>query len=161
MSNFWLGFYLTDGTKPVKDIIKIAPRRLVADGETILELEQEGRLKYLKYARDGYIYTDSKKIQEGYIYYLYEDTIDTDLWKEFLGKDAQFNQNSSSTVELHVDLYVEGLSGDIPVPTSGELTFEPYIGCSIGRRGTLWRTYNPIQVVIHSLKGETQWKKLG
>lgn len=149
MDNVWLGFYLTDGTKPVNDIIKIAPRRLVADGETILELEQEGRLKYLK------------RVQGGYIYYIYEDTMDTDLWEEFLGKDAQFNQNSSGTVELHVDLYVEGLSGDIPVPTSGELTFEPYIGCSIGRRGTLWRTYNPIQVVIHSLKGEAQWKKLG
>ena len=138
MSNFWLGFYLTDGTKPVNDIIKIAPRRLVADGEPILELEQEGRLKYLK------------RVQGGYIYYIYEGTMDTDLWKEFLGGEAQFNQNSSSTVELHVDLYVEGVSGDIPVPTSGELTFEPYIGCSIGRRGTLWRTYNPIQVVINN-----------
>lgn len=156
MTNFWLGFYLTDGTKPVKDIIKIAPRRLAADGEPILELEQEGRLKYLKH------------VQGGYIYFVYEDTMDTDLWKEFLGKDAKFNQNSSNTVELHVDLYVEWLSGDIHVPTSGELTFEPYIGCSIGMRGTLWRTYKPIQVVINNTyvsyeteEGYTQWKKLG
>lgn len=148
MNIFWLGFYLTDGTKPVKDIIKIAPQRLVADGETILELEQEGRLKYMKYVQNGYVYT--KKIQDVYIYDIYGDTMDTDLWKEFLGKDAQFNQNPSNTVELHVDLYVDGLSGDIHVPTSGELTFEPYIGCSIGRRGTLWRTSNPIQVVINT-----------
>lgn len=151
MNIFWLGFYLTDGTKPVKDIIKIAPRRLVADGETILELEQEGRLKYLKYAQNGYIYTDSTKIQDGYIYDVYGDTMDTDLWKEFLGKDAQFNQNSSNTVELHVDLYVDVLSGDIHVPASGEVTFEPYIGCSIGRRGTLWRTSNPIQLIVNEV----------
>ena len=139
MNIFWLGFYLTDGTKPVKDIIKIAPLRLVADGETILELEQEGRLKYLKYTQYG-----------EYIYDVYGDTMDTDLWKEFLGKDAQFNQNSYNTVELHVDLYVEWPSGAAHVPTSGELTFKPYIGCSIGKRGTLWRTDNPIQVVINT-----------